>query len=375
MLEPTSAVGEQGGHPTDSTAALATGGPTLALGRAWATRHRRGLAMLARVAVLVLVVRLFVVPQLGGLRDETALSGLHGGWAPLALGFELGSLVLYTLATTVLLPPRTRPPYQRVARIDLSAIALGHCLPDGGAAGTALSWRLLVADGVPTLDAGLTKAAQGLGSLVVLMVLILGALLVGAVAGGGLSGWSLAPLALSVLVLLVTVLLARSVVSGSAAAGLRAVAVRLPRVGPRVAAGLDGLAERDVVRHLRGLLRRPERFSVAAGFSGGNWALDALTLYACLRAFGPGVGLQGLAVVYAIQAVGTWLPVTPSGLGLSESLMIPALVAFGAPQADAVLGILTWRLFAYWLPIPLGALAYASLGRRRAAPALVTTAS
>jgi hypothetical protein len=321
--------------------------------------------MLARLAVLAVVMWLFVLPQLSGLgawRD--VLGQVSVPWIALAVATEIGSLVLYTLATQVLLPTRTRPPYDRVARIDLSAIALGHCLPDGGAAGTALSWRLLVADGVPAGDAGITKLAQGLGSAVVLMVLLLGGLLTGAALSGGLSSWAFAPTATAAGVLVVVVLVARSVASRSARARLHELVGRTPLVGARLAALFDGLSRRDVVRHLRGVVVEPARFSVAAGLSGGNWILDALTLWVCLRAFGPAVGLQSLAVIYAIQALGTWLPLTPSGLGLSESLMIPALVAFGAPHAGAVLGILAWRLLAYWLPIPLGALAYATLGRR-----------
>jgi hypothetical protein len=60
------------------------------------------------------------------------------------------------------------------------------------------------------------------------------------------------------------------------------------------------------------------------------------------------------------------LPITPSGLGLSEGLMIPALIAVGSPRVAVALGVLTWRAIAYWLPIPLGATAYAAhqVGRR-----------
>jgi uncharacterized protein (TIRG00374 family) len=74
-----------------------------------------------------------------------------------------------------------------------------------------------------------------------------------------------------------------------------------------------------------------------------------------------------LAVAFAIACFGTWLPVTPSGLGLSEGLMIPALIAVGSPRVAVALGVLTWRAIAYWMPIPIGATAYAThqVGRRR----------
>jgi uncharacterized protein (TIRG00374 family) len=106
-----------------------------------------------------------------------------------------------------------------------------------------------------------------------------------------------------------------------------------------------------------------------AGWSATNWSLDALALWSSLRACGAHPGLEALAVAFAIACFGTWLPITPSGLGLSEGLMIPALIAAGSPRVAVALGVLTWRAIAYWLPIPLGATAYAAhrvgLGRRR----------
>lgn len=65
------------------------------------------------------------------------------------------------------------------------------------------------------------------------------------------------------------------------------------------------------------------------------------------------------------------LPVTPGGLGLVEGAAVPLLVSFGTPHGSALLGVLTWRLFGFWLTIPLGLLAYAWLrtsSRRAPAP-------
>jgi uncharacterized protein (TIRG00374 family) len=115
----------------------------------------------------------------------------------------------------------------------------------------------------------------------------------------------------------------------------------------------------------------------AAGWSMINWGLDFVALYASLTAFDADIRLEGVAVAFAIACFGTWLPITPSGLGVTEGLMIPALIAFGSPQAAAVLGVLTWRAIAYWLPIPIGALAYTALhlGRAVAPPPELATAS
>ena len=65
----------------------------------------------------------------------------------------------------------------------------------------------------------------------------------------------------------------------------------------------------------------------------------------------------------------------PAGLGVVEATMIPLLTFFGCDRGIATLGVVAYRLVNFWLPIPLGFLAYLSLqveqetadGRRRAA--------
>ena len=60
------------------------------------------------------------------------------------------------------------------------------------------------------------------------------------------------------------------------------------------------------------------------------------------------------------------VPITPGGLGVIEAVLIPTLVAFGAPAAVAAVGVVAYRLVNFWLPIPVGFVAYAILDRRLA---------
>lgn len=48
------------------------------------------------------------------------------------------------------------------------------------------------------------------------------------------------------------------------------------------------------------------------------------------------------------------------------AVVVPGLVAAGAAAGPAVLGVLTWRLLQFWLPIPLAPVCWLSLelGRR-----------
>jgi hypothetical protein len=48
-----------------------------------------------------------------------------------------------------------------------------------------------------------------------------------------------------------------------------------------------------------------------------------------------------------------------------EGVLIPTLVGFRVPAAIATVGVLSWRLVNFWLPIPVGGGCYLSLKVRR----------
>jgi uncharacterized protein (TIRG00374 family) len=84
-----------------------------------------------------------------------------------------------------------------------------------------------------------------------------------------------------------------------------------------------------------------------------------------LAAYGHRVNPLGLFVAYGLANLLATLPISPGGLGIIEGVLIPSLVGFGTPQAVAVLGVVSWRLFEFWAPIPVAGVAYASLRLRR----------
>ena len=63
-------------------------------------------------------------------------------------------------------------------------------------------------------------------------------------------------------------------------------------------------------------------------------------------------------VTYALVCLLALLPLTPGGLGIVEGVGVPVLVSFGTPHGVALVGVLAWRLFEFWLPIPLALVAY-----------------
>ena len=101
--------------------------------------------------------------------------------------------------------------------------------------------------------------------------------------------------------------------------------------------------------------------AAAAGWAAGSWLCDACSLWVFLAAYGHRVNPLGLLVAYGLANLLATVPISPGGLGVVEGVLIPSLVGFGTPQAVAVLGVISWRLFEFWAPIPLSGIAYASM--------------
>jgi putative heme transporter len=99
----------------------------------------------------------------------------------------------------------------------------------------------------------------------------------------------------------------------------------------------------------------------AALWATANWLLDAASLWVFVAAFGHRLELDGLIVAFGLANVLAAIPITPGGLGVVEAVLTSALVGFGTPRGTAVLGVVIYRLVNFWLPIPIGGVAYLSL--------------
>ncbi|HRA34925.1 MAG TPA: YbhN family protein, partial [Acidimicrobiales bacterium] len=89
--------------------------------------------------------------------------------------------------------------------------------------------------------------------------------------------------------------------------------------------------------------------------------LEAASLWVFLRAFGSSMNPVNLVVAFGLAGVMAAIPITPGGLGVVEAVLTPTLVGFGVPARTATIGVLAWRFVQFWLPIPLGGVAYLSL--------------
>jgi uncharacterized protein (TIRG00374 family) len=92
----------------------------------------------------------------------------------------------------------------------------------------------------------------------------------------------------------------------------------------------------------------------------GWWGFDIAVLWACFHAFGHPPPQAVIIMCYFIGMLGNTLPL-PGGIGGVDGGMIGAFTAFGVNAELAVVSVLAYRAFAFWLPTIPGAIAYLQL--------------
>jgi hypothetical protein len=201
-------------------------------------------------------------------------------------------------------------------------------------------------------------ATKGLGSTVVLNVLLWLSLVVSI----PLAGFH--PIYVTVAVIGAVLLLAIAALALGITRGAQRASRILRAVGDKIP-GLTGeRLERAVLEtaaSLSALARDRRVLAWSLTWASLNWLLDAASLWCFVAAFGRLLNPVELFAAYGIANVAGALPVTPGGLGVVDSLAPLLLVSFGLTRSVATLGVLAWRLVNFWLPIPAGAIAYVSL--------------
>jgi uncharacterized membrane protein YbhN (UPF0104 family) len=94
----------------------------------------------------------------------------------------------------------------------------------------------------------------------------------------------------------------------------------------------------------------------------GWWGFDIATLWACFHAFGASPDKAVIVMAYFVGWIANTLPL-PGGIGGVEGGMIGTLTAFGVDFETAVVAVLAYRAFSFWLPTLPGVAAYLQLRR------------
>jgi uncharacterized membrane protein YbhN (UPF0104 family) len=99
----------------------------------------------------------------------------------------------------------------------------------------------------------------------------------------------------------------------------------------------------------------------AVGWATANWLLDAASLWVFVAAFAHVISPVDLLTAYGLANILAAIPITPGGLGVVEFVLVSMLAGSGLTDGQALSAVLAYRAVNFWLPIPFGGLAYASI--------------
>ena len=330
-------------------------------------RKRRGLRgrlprpvwTVGRLLILALLIEYLVVPQLAGPGKVIhLLTQVNPALLLAGVGLEAAALIAYGQLTRAVLPGGERIGFWTIFRIEMTTLSVSHCAPGGSAAGTALGYRLLTQVGAEPGDAGFALGVQGIGSAVVLNVILWLALIV------SIPVWGFSAVYLLAAIVGAVLLIASGALVYILTRGGDRVGVILERIGARVPfidAGALRRSFEQLATRLAELGRSRDVMRKALVWAILNWLFDAASLWVFVGAFGHLVNPDGLLVAYGLANVLAVIPITPGGLGVVEATLTTLLVGFGTARGVATLGVIVYRLIQFWAPIPLGGLAYLSL--------------
>jgi uncharacterized protein (TIRG00374 family) len=322
------------------------------------TTMRRRILGLAVTALALYGVGPAVVDVLGGWRnlDEVA----PGWWIAVVASQVAGWACLWAVQGLAL---HSRDVFA-VATSQLASGALGRVVPGGAAATAALQYRMLWQAGLarPAVATGLGAGSiLLLAALAGLPLLAVPALVAGRKIPNGLL--NAGALALVIFVFLFAlgalVMISDRVVRWIGRAATT-VLRRVRRSRPAPEDLPERLAEqREFVSRTLG-----RHWPVAVAAAVGRWLFDFLTLLAALQAVDARPRLSLALLAYCAAQLLAQVPITPGGLGIVEAGLTGTLALAGVPAAAAAVATLAYRMASYWLPLPVGAVAWI-LHRRR----------
>ena len=303
----------------------------------------------------------FVLPKLLGLKETwNRIQHGNGWWLGLAAVLEVCSFFGYVaLFRAVFIRGKTRIGWRESYQITMSGLAATRLFAAAGAGGIALTaWALRRSGMAPRVVATRMVAFLALlyGVYMASLVIVGLGLYTGLIPGGGSFALTVVPAifgASAIVVFLAVSLLpgdfdrlVKRWTKGSGKIGR--AAARLATAPAAAAAG---------VRTAIDLVRSRDVYLLGAV---AWWGFDIAVLWACLHAFGLSPPKGVIIMSYFLGMLGNTLPL-PGGIGGVDGGMIGALTAFGVSVEGAVVAVLAYRAFAFWLPTLPGAVAYLQL--------------
>lgn len=330
------------------------GGPHLDL-------DRRKVLVGALFVVLAIAALYFLLPQLTGL--EETWKRVHQGnpyWLVLAAVLTLGMFGGYVaLFQAVFVRAGSRIDWRESYQICMAGLAASRLFSAGGAGGLVLTaWALRRAGMDPRMVADRTISFLVLQYLIYTVAIIITGygLFYGIFPGASPFSLTVVPATLALIVTLLG--LSVAFVPTNFERRLRGwandhgrpgrLAAKLANVPAAASAGM-----RDALAHIR---ERDPALLGAVAF----WGFQIAVLWAAFEAFGDSPPIAVLVLGFFIGMLGNLLPL-PGGIGGVDGGMIGAFAALGTSAGLAVVAVLTYRAFTFWLPTIPGAIAYLQL--------------
>jgi uncharacterized protein (TIRG00374 family) len=332
-------------------------------------RNRRRVLGLFVAVVLIIVAIYVVFPKVVGL--EGAFANLHEAkwyWVLVALAFPVLSYASYAELFRSIMGKRgpehvrERLTWPASLQITMSGLAATALFSAAGAGGIAVTYWALRKAGMSRRRAACRMVAflALLYSVYLISLIVFGVLLrTGAVSGEAPVSVTIIPAAIAGGVLFV--LLMVTLIPGDAERRVRdfgrfprftKIAGRLATVPATLASGI-----RTAVDHLRDARLGPQAYLAAIGYWAGNIGI----LWASFHAFGVHVPLAVVVQGFFVGMVANLAPSPAAGVGTVDAGLIGSFVVFGLPSDAVFPAVLVFRLIGFWLPIPVGVVAYLRL--------------
>jgi uncharacterized protein (TIRG00374 family) len=315
--------------------------------------------MSAAVAGALLAV---VLPRVVGTSWHTILGRVLAVSAPrlgLLTMVWLAGLFAHTFVMVVALP---RLGHRRAMMLNFSGSAVANVVPFGGVLGMGLSYSMLRSWGFSRSEFTLMTILTNVWTIGVKLVLPSVAVGVLVLMGRGSSRGVVVAAMLGLCLAVLVALVARAwrPRRGVAATTDRPMSSRLlDRLVRTTTDGSVSALRETVHRSVR--THWPQLTAGALVYA----LLQAVLLGLCLLTFGVRLSPVDVFAGFAIGSLLTAIPITPGGLGVSETGMAALLVAVGGDPAATAAAVLLFRTFTFLLEIPTGALCVAAWWMRR----------
>jgi len=255
-------------------------------------------------------------------------------------------------------------------RLTVTGYGAAHVLPGGGAAAATVTYGALRRKGFDPEKVGLALAAVSILVYGALGVLFSGSLIYMLIerdlgSAGTVAAFSFLALTVGLALGAYAAYRRPTLAKNVAERGARLVGRLLGggRLRRRVEAWSVRLVSRlgEELREARRQLdRRSAQTPKLAALALGYWAFDALCLILMFAALDVAADPLVLLVAYGIATSLAAIPLTPGGIGVFETTMLATLALLGVGP-EAAIPVLGYRLFNFWLPIPLAAVFYPTL--------------